>query len=223
MADRKTKKETKPRVWHEADLIKAFGLKRITEYQTPLMKEWLDVAMPIFDANEQKNFDKNLKKAIKGIAGWSEEDLKIKFIGNILDLGGLGEDDIVLGYFDKIITGTVEGIKLTVKSDFMLAKGILNIHEEPYFHFQEYKPHLNPTGESMAQLIEAFLIAQSKNQKPRPMYGAEIIGKQWVFVVMEGKEYCISNLFDCTDREDLMKIIAVLRKFKYILETRLLS
>jgi hypothetical protein len=48
------------------------------------------------------------------------------------------------------------------------------------------------------------------------------MGRQWTFVVMEGKEYCVPNVFDCTDREDLLKIIAMLRKFRTILETRLI-
>jgi hypothetical protein len=41
----------------------------------------------------------------------------------------------------------------------------------------------------MAQLLEAFLIAQAKNQNGKPLYGAEIVEKHWTFVTMEGKEY----------------------------------
>jgi hypothetical protein len=40
---------------------------------------------------------------------------------------------------------------------------------------------------------------------------------------MEEKTYCVSKSFDCSDDEDLLKIIAILRKFKMILETRLLT
>jgi hypothetical protein len=130
----------------------------------------------------------------------------------------------IVTYFDKVISATVEGIKLTVKSDFMMAKGFLNVFQKPYFHFQEYKPQLNPKGEPMAQLLEAFLIAQVKNKDTKmPLYGVETIGKQWTFVIMEGKDYCVSKSFDCTDRDDLLKIIAILRKFRWILETRLMK
>ena len=75
----------------------------------------------------------------------------------------------------------------------------------------------------MAQLLEAFLIGQVENGKETPLYGCEVIGKQWTFVVMEGKTYCVSEAYDATSRNDLLQIIAVLRKFKEILETRLLS
>ncbi|TAE01828.1 MAG: hypothetical protein EAZ97_02995, partial [Bacteroidetes bacterium] len=97
------------------------------------------------------------------------------------------------------------------------------IHGEPYFHFQEYKPNKNPKGDSMAQLIEAFLIGQTKNTRPIPLYGVEIVGRIWTFVIMDGKEYCTSKAFDCTDREDLLKIVAILRKFRDILESKLLA
>ncbi len=210
------------KTWREAELIQKFQLHRILEQPSPLLEEWLTVEMPVFTIVEQYIFDTNLLKAKKSLRSWSEEDLKVKFIGNILELGHLTDDDNVVGYFDKIISATVEGTYLTVKSDFMLAKGFLNVFETPYFHFQEYKPHLNPTGEPMAQLLEAFLIAQVKNNNQKPMYGVEIVGASWRFVVMEGKNYVISKTFDSIDKGDLLKIIAILRKFRWILETRLL-
>jgi hypothetical protein len=50
-----------------------------------------------------------------------------------------------------------------------------------------------------------------------------VVGKQWSFVILEGKQYCISESFDCTKEHDLLKILSVLRKFKEILETKLLK
>jgi hypothetical protein len=208
--------------WREGDLIEMFALNPIVTYQTPLMQEWLDVSLPELNIHEQYNFDKDLTRAQKQISGWNEEDLKMKFISPILELGQLMDGDGVIGYFDRTISATVGTIKLTVKSDFMLAKGILDVFKTPYFHFQEYKPHKNPTGDSMAQLLEAFLIAQEKNKNGKPMYGVDIMGANWRFVTMEGKDYCISKAFDSVDKGDLLTIIAVLRKFKYILETRLM-
>jgi hypothetical protein len=211
------------KAWREGELIKTFKLNRILGVKTPLMEEWLNVQMPELDVVEQANFNKVLSKGQKSMVGWSEEDLKMKFISVIVELGNLSDDDQVVGYYDKTISATVEGIPLVVKSDFMLAQGILNVFEAPYFHFQEYKPQLNPSGEPMAQLLEAFLIAQVKNQNGKPLYGIEMIGKQWTFVIMEGKNYCISKAYDAIDRSDLLTIIAILRKFRHLLETRLMS
>jgi hypothetical protein len=215
--------ESVSKAWREGELIKAFKLTRTVLHQTPLMQEWLDVQTPEFHVGEQYVFDKTYLKGVKSMTGWNEEDLKIKFIGPILELGYITDDEIAVSYFDKIISATIDGIRLIVKSDFMLAKGILDVFETPYFHFQEYKPYKNPSGDSMAQLLEAFLIAQEKNKNGKPMYGVDIIGGNWRFVTMEGREYCISEPFSSVIKSDLLTIISILRKFKFILETRLID
>jgi hypothetical protein len=216
-----TEEESIKKDWREGELIETFNLNRIITPQTSLMQEWLDVSPPELNIPEQYSFDKYLTRAQRQITGWNEEDLKMKFISPILELGNLMDGDTVLAYFDRIISATVEGIRLTVKSDFMLAKGILDVFKTPYFHFQEYKPYKHPSGDSMAQLLEAFLIAQEKNKNGKPMYGVDIMGTNWQFVVMDGKDYCISPIFNSIDRADLLVIISVLRKFQFILETRL--
>ncbi len=208
--------------WREGDLINTFHLNRIKTYQTPAMQEWLDVNAPELNVGEQYLFDISYQNALKSIEGWSEEDLKMKFISPVLLLGHITDDDNVIGYYDKIISATIEDVRLIVKSDFMFAKGVLDVFSTPYFHFQEYKPYKNPSGDSMAQLLQAFLIAQEKNKNGKPLYGVDIVGKQWSFVIMEGKNYCTSEVFNSVSKADLLTIIAVLRKFKYILETRLL-
>ena len=213
--------KTEPKSWREGEIIDAFKLKRIVTHRTPLMQEWLDVQTPELNAGEQYNFEKTYAKAVKDITGWNEEDLKMKFIGPVLELGHLSDDETAIGYFDKTISATVDGIRLSVKSDFMLAKGILDVVKIPYFHFQEYKPYKNPSGDSMAQLLEAFLIAQEKNKNGNPMYGIDIMGDNWRFVTMEEREYCISKPYSIVDKVDLLAVISILRKFKFILDTRL--
>ncbi len=216
------KESFKAKQYKEASLVLLFKLKRITTYYTLLMQEWLEVETPSFDVVEQGIFDRKLLDAQENLSGWSEEDLKMKFITHILDLGHLVGGNGIVTYFDKIISAKVEGTKLTVKSDFMVAKGYLDVFSSPYFHFQEYKPNKNPTGDSMAQLLEAFLIAQVENNNNKPLYGIEVVGKHWTFIIMEGKEYCVSSSYDSLKKEDLLKIIAILRKFKHILFTRLM-
>jgi hypothetical protein len=163
------------------------------------------------------------RKGNENIEGWGEEDLKMKFISSVLESGGvLDEGNGIVSFFDKLISAEVEDVELSVKSDFMIATGVLDAFRKPFFHFQEYKPQKNPNGDSMAQLLTAFLIAQAINRNDMPLYGAEIVGRTWTFVVMQGKEYCLSPSFISTNKNDLLQIIYILRKFKEILFTRLL-
>ena len=211
----------KKKEWKEGEIALAFKLTKIDTTYTSLMQEWLSVTPPILEGTELGNFEKLVKKMPK-IKTWSEEDLKMKFISPVLELSRLMDDDGFVSFFDKKLGATVQGYKLSVKADFVIGSGLMDYMIKPYFHFQEYKPDKNPTGDSMAQLLEAFLIAQEENADGKPLYGCEIVGKLWTFAILENKEYCVSKSFDSTEKDDLLQIIAILRKFKWILETRLL-
>jgi hypothetical protein len=211
----------KKKEWREGEMILTFKLNKIDTFYTPSMTEWLSVIPPIFDPFEQREFQKLLQKTRK-ISAWSEENLKMKFISPVLELSDILDSDKFVSFFDKSLEAEVEGHKLSVKADFLIGSGMLDYMEAPYFHFQEYKPQKNPTGDPIAQILEAFLIGQVKNTAKTPLYGCEIIGPSWRFIVMENKDYCVSKTYDSTDQNDLLLIIAILRKFKEILETRLL-
>lgn len=208
--------------YSEADLILMFGLERIKTPYTPLMTEWMDAKTSLNDI-EQAIFDKLWLRAVNNLEGWQEEDLKMKFLSPILELCNLMDDPDFQTYFEKTVSATVEGHFLKTKCDLMFAKGVLDKPQTPYFHFQEWKPHKKPTGDSMAQLLEALLIAQELNTSKFPMYGGEVAGKQWSFVILEGRRYCISKSYNATDKDDLLEIIAILRKFKELLKTRFLK
>jgi hypothetical protein len=216
-------KKSKKSAWQEDELIETFKLICITKTYTPLMQEWLNVTEPVLNVAEQYSFDKLCSKTIQQIQIWDEEDLKMKFIRPVLELGHLIDDEIVMSYFDRNLSGIVDTIRLNVNSDLMLSKGILDFIKTPYFHFQKYNPYKNPSTDSITQLLVAFLIAQAKNKNGKPMYGVDIIGANWRFVTMEDRTYCISKAYDSTDKEHLLCIISILRKFRWILETRLMD
>ncbi len=217
-----TLRQNKERQYTEAELITLFGLERIPFGKHPSMQAW-EAAETTLSLEEKKMFDKLLDKAQRNIEGWHEEELKMKFIAFILVLGNLEDTEKYNTYFDKTIFTTVENTFLKTKTDFMLAKGVLDMPQTPYFHFQEWKKHREPTGDPVAQLLEAFLIAQEKNKNGKPMYGCTITRKYWDFIFMQHKTYCISKSYDCTKEKDLLKIVAMLRRFIQILENDLLD
>ncbi len=210
--------------YSEAELIKLFDLRRLVGNKAhPLVNEWLTVSDTVLSHSEQEIFADILNDAVQNIHNWYEEDLKMRFIAFVLKLGHLNDTERYHPYFERTIAATIDEYYLKIKTDFMLAKGILNIPEVPYFHFQEYKRQTDPNGDPIGQLLEAMLIAQALNQGDKPIYGCYVIGKLWNFVVLHEKTYCISESYDCTKPEGLLQIIAVLRQFKEILETRLLD
>jgi hypothetical protein len=75
------------------------------------------------------------------------------------------------------------------------------------------------------QTVKAGTVFDRASQKRRayPFVRSRNSRATWHFVLMEGKEYCISKSFSATEKDDLLKIIAILRKFRHILFTRLID
>ena len=209
----------KVKIWTEAELVDTFGLDK-SKLTAPLLVEWLDAETQL-NPFEQVVFDRISRDVQEFVEAWGEEDLKMNFIAFVIDLANLKSSKYIRTFFEKTVEATVEGHYLKTKTDFMIAKGVLDLVKTPYFHFQEYKRDKDPYGDPMAQLVEAFLIAQEKNKNGKPLYGCCVVGRFWYFVTMEGKNYCVSSAFDATIEPELLKIIAILRKFKWILDTRL--
>ena len=76
--------------------------------------------------------------------------------------------------------------------------------------------------EKVKEASKRIVTAQTINDDGKPLYGCEVIGADWRFVTMEKKTYCVSKTYDSTEREELLQIISILRKFREILETKLL-
>jgi len=207
--------------YDEAEIIKMFNLERFVGNNAhPLMNEWTNCITDL-NIHEVYFFDLIINDLDSKIDGWNEEMLKMNFISPVLILGHFIETKKYKTYYENLLEATVDGHFLKIKADMMVASGILERAETPYFYFQEYKKNKEPKGDVTAQVLEAFLIAQEKNKNNKPLYGCTVIGKHWNFMVMQNRTYCISKSYDCTDKENLMQIIAILRKFKEILDTRL--
>ncbi len=211
----------KEKSYSEAEIIDTFGLVRNIGNQNLFLQEWI-TQNTVLTATEVELFEDIYADAVQNISTWQEEDLKMMFISFVLRLGHLRNQPKYYTYFEKTISATVEGVFLKTKTDFMIAQGILNMPKTPYFHFQEYKPEKNATGDSMGQLLEALLIAHEHNKNENPIYGCEINGAIWKFVVLHKKEYFVSKPYNVIEKTDLLTVIATLRKFKEILETKLL-
>jgi hypothetical protein len=87
----------------------------------------------------------------------------------------------------------------------------------PFFCLNEYKRQTDPDGEPQGQALIAMLVAQklneNENRNDLPIYGSYIIGRNWYFMALVGKEYAISKDFSCVDDEmfDIFRILKSLR------------
>jgi hypothetical protein len=213
LSRKKTQKYT------EAEISYMFKLDKIRTSE--ILTKWLDTNCTLTNL-EHELFEQIINDAKDNIDAWNEEELKMNFIAYVIGLSHLKSSKYIRTFYERTLEAKVEGVYLKTKTDFMIAKGILDLIEAPYFHFQEYKKSKDPNGDPLGQLLEAFLIAQTINASNKPIYGAYIIGRFWYFVVMDKKQYCVSKAFDSTEQDGLINIISILRNFKVILENDLM-
>jgi len=214
---------TKKIIWNEGLVMDTFGLKKVYTEQMPLLVDWLSANEDLFDVDKE-HLEKLRKKAELKIESWNEEELKMQYLSFIVEYANYNDDEENYTiYFERPISAEVEGHKITVIVDFMIAQGVLEYIKHPYFCFHEYKREKKYNDDPIAQVLLAMLAAREKNKNNKPVYGAYIIGKHWYFMVMENKKFAVSESFSCTNKEDLFKIISILRKIKSIIKTELLD
>lgn len=197
--------------WDLDKLEAAFGLRQVRQSQ--LLDDWLAAR---YEPSEfERTYLCKLQEAlILGVDSWNEAELENKFISPLIVF--VGFDNERFAYFlERELRGTVGDYELIGRVDGMIASGFRNPHR-PYFCLSEYKKHLDPTGDPAAQALAAMLVAQELNERRCPIFGTYIIGRNWFFMVLTGREYCISQNYSATKAE-LFDIFRIMQGLKQII------
>ena len=195
-----------------------FKLSRLREGQ--LMTDWLNATGELTEAESQR-VEKLYRKALKSGDGWNEEELKMKFISLLFDLADIEVEDKIVSFYERPMTAIIENVKIAVICDCLLATpaGIAT-PQTPYFFLQEFKKQKGDSNDPEAQMLAAMLVAQNRNADEKPIYGAWLVGSIWNFTLLLGKDYFVSKKFDASSREDIAKIIFILRQLKSLILKR---
>ncbi len=194
-----------------AKLDDTFGLKQI--FESAMLDDWLNRTVEISDFERQslQFYQYGLKRKIHD---WNEQDLSLHFIGPMFSLVNFTSDKFNL-FAERSLAGVVEGIELRGEPDEMIASGVRE-PKTPYFCFQEYKRLKNPEGDPAGQCLVAMLVAQTLNKTKQSIYGCYVMGREWYFMVLQGREYAISEPYTAT-REDIFDIFRILKALKQII------
>lgn len=216
----------------ESMTIKAFKLKQHFEPEGYLMS-WLNRAKDIsIEVHEEKRLIYLNQKLQLLIRGWNEQELREKFISQVIELVdfdiykhevfAFAEREMKITYNQSIIQGKVE---------WMVAKGLYT-PEQPFFFIHEYKKEQEAANDPVGQLLVTLCVAQLLNkQKPQPtlfnpepvsfeeipLYGTYIIGRSWFFVRLKDQKYYISKAYDSTKIEDLRFVLKMLKAQKQMI------
>lgn len=155
----------------------------------------------------------------KHVLDWNEEELKIKFIGSLMNAIDYDHPEYQV-FFERRLTAKVENDRLTGVVDCVIAAGKRS-PKHPYFCLHEYKPERHKVTDPLGQVAIAMIAAQILNNDGKPVYGAYVVGRQWFFLVLHEKAYALSLAYDATKEDDLRRIFRMLKYIKQIIEQEL--
>jgi hypothetical protein len=187
-----------------SELTKIVNLERNTD--DTQFGEWF--SLPYNMNNDEITFLQNLLDFHKDLVPfYSEEDLKVKFLAQILNKVKFANKKIN-DFYHASLKAQVNGVEFNGFADYMVAIGFKE-PEKPYFFIQEFKPNLG--AKDVEDQLFAELLAGIAINESTVLRGAYIIGQNWRFVIMEkdaNNNYTayVSKQFDSLEIDDLKQI-----------------
>jgi hypothetical protein len=199
--------------WLYEEVEDAFGLELVEEMAA--FDEWLAADGIVLTDEETRGCEKLRKMLFREVINWNEDELKLLFIGPLLNLADLYSTHFKI-FTQRTLTIQTETVSASGKVDFMLARGKA-IPKQPFFCLHEYKQENRRDNDPRGQLLISMIAAQNKNKNELPIFGIYVSGRNWFFVLLNDKKYVVSDAYVATS-EDIFKIIAILKKCKELVE-----
>jgi hypothetical protein len=211
----KPKKQKRLLQWTTGEVIDYFGLEYSVD--TSAAAYWSAPDTTLSEKHKERLSE--LRTALStDVSFWNEEELKIYFIGQVIDLAKYQESG-ARGFFEREIETEVNNLNIRMNADFLIARGI-DVPKAPYFCLQEYKKEKKSANDPEAQMLLAMIAAQDLNASDHPVYGVFVIGSHWRFTKLHGNRYHLSLPFEATSEEGLHEIFRILLVIKEFVAKR---
>ena len=203
--------------WKAEEVQNEFHVTRL--FQQPVFLSDFLANLPILNEVEKKAVDELQAQLLFMADVWNEYDMSILFVGPLFNI--IKSQQIQYRtFFNHTLKGVLNNKEITGRIDGMLAKG-RQIPQLPIFFIQEYKPESGPNGDPLGQLLIEMVTAQAlNNESEQTVYGCYIIGRNWFFVVLKGKEYAVSDVYVATQNA-IYDIVGILKKVQTMFEKKL--
>ena len=195
--------------WTLDKIDDAFGLRQVR--RLPILEELLAFEYQADDYETRYLSGLSENYIVLGGDDWNEVELENKIISPIIVFSDIANQQY--SYFlERDLAVTIDDYELSGRVDGMIATGYRN-PKVPYFCMNEYKRQTDPNGDPKGQVLIAMLVAQQLNESAKPIFGSYIIGRNWCFMALVGKEYAISKDFSCVD-DEIFDIHRMLKSLK---------
>ncbi len=195
--------------WKYSEINREFGYKRIYR-NFEILEIWLKAENPIteFETTELRRLRERL---FLNADGWNEDELKFLFLSPLLYLVNFDSENYKI-FTQRRLSETIGDWHISGVFDFAVARGEQE-PEEPFFFLHEYKPEKRRDNDPLGQLLAAMVTVQKLNEATFPFYGCYVIGRLHFFVVLNEKEYAVSDGL-LASSEDIFQIFKMMRYVK---------
>lgn len=176
--------------------------------------KWFDFPYQV-DSGELEQLNSLLNDKRLVIGGFTEEELKAKFIIPLLNLVNFRDENIA-DWYERSIKSVIDDLEIGGKTDFLVASGVKE-PDTPYFFIQEFKPS-ETTSSPHDQLLAELLVALHLNQENEAL-GAYVVNEMWRFMLLEKHNddtytYYLSTGYNCLNKSDLKQLYISLQGVK---------
>jgi len=197
--------------WSRQDIADTFGLA--TNSNCQYLDNWLNTTIDLTTV-EKETLTRLQNKLRANVDLWNEQELIIKFIALIMDMVDY-DNPQYKAFANRKLSGLIDGEEISGEVDLMIASGKY-APKAPYFCLHEFKKEQGADNDPYGQLLIAMMTAAELNQTNKPVYGAFVIGRNWFFLTLKDRKYCISDEFVAT-RSDIFTIYRTLKNLKILI------
>ncbi len=151
---------------------------------------------------------------------WNESELEIFFLSPLLlmvNYNSIG----VKTYVEREIKAVVNNIELSGVVDWIVSRG-KGRPQTPYFCIKEFKKVKNSSNDPEGQLAAAMVAAQALNNDHNPIFGAYLLGREWIFCILKDKKITQSQSYLATEEQGLIDIFMIMKNLKNIIAKQVL-
>jgi hypothetical protein len=161
----------------------------------------------------------------------NEEEIKAKIVGLVFFFADMEIPRKLMVFYERPLSGIIKDVPMSVICDCIVATPVINAPKNPYFFLQvernrnpdevgKFKKSKGEKKDPEAQMLVAMLLAQQKNNDQKPIYGSFLLGMNWYFTTLIDGDYCVSRAYDASNKEELIRIIYILKRLKELIINR---
>ena len=204
--------------WNIEDIVDTFDID--IDYTSTNMDFWLNTEGGVIAEDIENRLEKLRMRLLENVSFWNETELEGNFVFPLINEVDFYDKEAQIKHFmERPLAADIGDYHIFGTVDSMISRGI-GKPKTPIFCLKEFKKSKNASNDPEGQLAAAMIVAQKLNNNDKPIFGAYVVGREWIFTLLKGIKMVQSPAYVATDKEGLRKIYLILNNLKSIIKAQ---